>query len=261
MACSTKPSKGEDTDGKKYKDVGDMWKKELSGEDGRRSWYARATNYWEAREASVDGVLGGYAETSGPDLRESTRFLDLIKKGPSPPKFGSALDCGAGIGRVTTGLLLNHFKQVDLVEPNERLLETARQDITDKRVKQFINSSLQEFHPEEGKYDVIWAQWVLLYLPDDDLCDFLQRCRKALTHGGMVCVKENVVLDGEWVVDKEDNSVSRTESQYKAIFERAGFNVQHELRQTCWPDHLIPVKMYALRPRAVLKRPASALAQ
>jgi len=259
MVCSRKPSKGEDSNGKKYKDIGDLWQKELSGESGRNGWYAQATNYWEAREASVDGVLGGYPETSGPDLRESKRFLDLVKKAPSPPGFGSVLDCGAGIGRVTSGLLLHHFKRVDLVEPNKRLLDTAQKEITDKRVGEFINSPLQEFKPAASKYDVIWAQWVLLYLTDEDLHQFLQRCGKALKRGGMICVKENVVIDGNWVVDKEDNSITRSDAQYKAIFERAGFQLVHELQQTCWPDDLLPVKMYALRPRNVLKRPASAL--
>lgn len=30
------------------------------------------------------------------------------------------------------------------------------------------------------RYDVIWAQWVLLYLTDEDLVSFLQRCKKGL---------------------------------------------------------------------------------
>ena len=31
-----------------------------------------------------------------------------------------------------------------------------------------------------ARYDVIWAQWVLLYLTDEDLVAFLQRCKKGL---------------------------------------------------------------------------------
>jgi len=261
MACAKKTCGGEDTDGKKYKDVCEMWSSELSGEGGRDSWYAQATRYWEAREASVEGVLGGYPETSGPDLRESRRFLELMKRAPGAPGFGCALDCGAGIGRVTSGLLLDFFSRVDLVEPNKRLLDAACSRLSGGRVERFICSGLQEFEPEQARYDVIWAQWVLLYLPDDDLTHFLQRCRGALKRQGLVCVKENVVLEGEWLVDKEDNSISRTESQYKAIFERAGYSVLHELKQTCWPPDLIPVKMYALRPIGCMKRPASTLSE
>ncbi len=37
-----------------------------------------------------------------------------------------ALDCGAGIGRVSEQLLLHLFDEVDLVEPSRHLLDTAR---------------------------------------------------------------------------------------------------------------------------------------
>merc|ERR1719162_2093729 len=109
---------------------------------------------------------------------------------------------------------------------------------------------------------MIWAQWVLLYLPDDDLVAFLERCTAGLRRQGLICIKENVVLAGKWVLDKEDNSIARTDKQMKAIFEKAGLQLVHELQQTCWPTDLIPVMMYALRPvtadAAVQKKPARA---
>ena len=43
-----------------------------------------------------------------------------------PPSRTFALDCGAGIGRITKNLLLNHFKHVDLVEQNLKFLEVAK---------------------------------------------------------------------------------------------------------------------------------------
>lgn len=239
--------RGEDTIGTKYKDVDELWGSELAGEEGRTNWYEGAADYWEARDATVDGVLGGYPETSGPDLRESRRFLELLQKTPGARRFERVLDCGAGIGRVTSGLLLDVFERVDLAEPNKKLIEAARAEITDPRAELFINEALQDVRPQADRYDVIWAQWVLLYLPDDDLCQFLQRCRSAIRPGGFICVKENVVLDGEWMVDKEDNSISRTDAQYKAIFDRAGLSLFHELKQACWPPDLVPVKMYALK--------------
>jgi len=236
---------GGDTDGHAYKNVNEMWRKELSG--GRDSWYAKAAHHWETQEPNLNGILGGFPETNGPDLRESKRFIELIKQKPLPPTFDRVLDCGAGIGRVTSGLLLDVFQTVDLVEPCKQLLETAKREITDPRAKQFFCCALQDVHPDFGSYDVIWAQWVLLYLPDDDLIKFLEHCQKMLTSTGMIFVKENVVLDGKWIVDKEDNSISRTDAQYKSIFKRAGLTVLHEMQQTHWPPDLIPVKMYALR--------------
>ena len=41
---------------------------------------------------------------------------------PAPGKQ-RALDCGAGIGRITKHLLQRHFKYVDLVEQNKAFLD------------------------------------------------------------------------------------------------------------------------------------------
>jgi len=43
----------------------------------------------------------------------------------SPSKV-FALDCGAGIGRITRNLLIKFFKHVDLVEQNPKFLEVAK---------------------------------------------------------------------------------------------------------------------------------------
>eukprot|EP00927_Polykrikos_kofoidii_P067995 TRINITY_DN63407_c0_g1_i1.p1 TRINITY_DN63407_c0_g1~~TRINITY_DN63407_c0_g1_i1.p1 ORF type:complete len:319 (+),score=63.18 TRINITY_DN63407_c0_g1_i1:77-958(+) len=249
---------GEDSDGTSYNSVGEMWKKELGGSEGREKWYAKATDHWLEQEASVDGVLGGYSETNGPDLRESKRFITLLKKTPSPPGNGRALDCGAGIGRVTKGLLLDCFKEVDLVEPCAKLLDVARADLKGLPAGKFMNASLQDFDLDEALYDVIWAQWVLLYLTDDDLVRFLRRCQKGLREGGMICVKENVVLTGKWTIDRDDNSIMRTDKHYQEIFQRAGLKIVRDMRQTCWPTDLYPVKMYALQPDAALADTAAA---
>lgn len=44
----------------------------------------------------------------------------------TPPSRTYALDCGAGIGRITKNLLLNYFKHVDLVEQNSKFVEVAK---------------------------------------------------------------------------------------------------------------------------------------
>ena len=41
------------------------------------------------------------------------------------------------------------------------------------------------------RYDLIWVQWVLLYLTDSDLLLVLRRLRLALKPGGLMIVKEN----------------------------------------------------------------------
>ena len=50
-----------------------------------------------------------------------------ILQGPNPVVHpGRALDCGAGIGRVSKRVLLPLFSEVDLVEQNQTFLEKAK---------------------------------------------------------------------------------------------------------------------------------------
>ena len=182
--------------------------------------YSKAIEYWQKQDASVNGVLGGFEETSAPDLKASTKFLKQIlalsdTKLPHKPTYVTALDCGAGMGRVTKGLLLRQFKEVDLVEPVGSLLEKAKTYVESKRAINFFEQPLQSFQPEPFRYDVIWNQWVLLYLPDDDLIAYLRKCAEALRENGLICVKENVVMEGQFILDDEDNSITRTHAQYR----------------------------------------------
>lgn len=88
-----------------------------------------------------------------------------------------ALDCGAGIGRITKNLLTRFFDKVDLVDQDPKFIEEAKNGLSEHpKVGQFYCSGLQEFKPEEKKYDVIWMQWVLSHLTDEDLKGLLKRC-------------------------------------------------------------------------------------
>ena len=68
----------------------------------------------------------------------------------------------------------------------------------------------------------------------------MRRYKAALRPGGVICVKENTILRGSFVVDKEDNSITRTAAQYKGIFSRAGLELVAEMRQPFWPSNLFP---------------------
>merc|ERR1712098_890514 len=97
---------------------------------------------------------------------------------------------------------------------------------------------------EPFRYDVVWNQWVLLYLTDEHLVEYLKRCRAAQHENGLIVVKENVTLGMKHVFDDDDNSITRTDLQYKQIFKKAGLTLLDEMQQTSWPDDLVAVKMY-----------------
>lgn len=140
--------------------------------------YELSLKYWAEIPPTLDGVLGGFGFISTADIEGSKLFLKSIfglDNGPAP---NVALDCGAGIGRITKYLLIPSFKKVDVIEPDEKFINAIEDFVGEKKnqVESLYKVSLQEFIPEK-KYDVIWNQWVLGYLTDEDLVLYLNRCR------------------------------------------------------------------------------------
>lgn len=130
-----------------------------------------------------------------------------------------ALDVGAGIGRVTSTVLLHMISDVVLVEPTSHFVQQALRNVsdasrTDKYAGEWkgvanaeksvtvVQGTLQDIDPRvdpevegnvvvlgrvghvppenESGYDVIWCQWCLGHLSDELLVDFLKRCKQSL---------------------------------------------------------------------------------
>lgn len=62
----------------------------------------------------------------------------------------------------------------------------------------------------------------------------------------MIFVKENVHETG-FYVDKDDNSVVRSDKLFQEIFEQAGFIVVKHIYQQGFPKELFRISLYALR--------------
>jgi len=60
-------------------------------------------------------------------------------------------------------------------------------------------------------------------------------------------VKENVSGD-TFLLDKSDNSVMRSNAQFMAIFEKAGYQVMQDKIQRGMPEELHHIRCYVLRP-------------
>ncbi|KDQ60941.1 hypothetical protein JAAARDRAFT_567941 [Jaapia argillacea MUCL 33604] len=191
--------------------------------------------YWSTQPANYDGVLGGFGSGSLPrvDALGSRQFMLYLRPDlstvpsavralhPAPVTGRTrALDVGAGVGRVTSDVLLHLFSDVVLVEPVEPFVTEAfnrgqasasgpdikrRWKGIQEKTKSvtFIQSTLQSFDPSapqqstkvlgrvgystasatedlETGFDVIWCQWCLGHLSDPDLVDFFKRARKGL---------------------------------------------------------------------------------
>lgn len=173
---------------------------------------------------------------------------EFLPQGSNPPGKQSALDCGAGIGRITKYLLQNYFETVDLVEQNPLFLEEAKKSLKNcKKIGSYYPIGLQHFLPENEKYDVIWCQWVLGHLTDEDFVKFFISCQKGLRRNGIIVVKENV-SGGEVEKDDLDSSVTRPLTVLKSLLHQAGLKIVLNHRQRKFPSCLYEVRMLALKP-------------
>ncbi|KAK6916889.1 Alpha-N-methyltransferase NTM1 [Dillenia turbinata] len=142
---------------------------------------------------------------------------------------------------------------VDLLEPVSHFLEAARESLSPAtsmasdahKATNFYCVPLQEFTPESGRYDVIWIQWCIGHLADDDFVSFFKRAKDGLKPGGLFVVKENIARNG-FVLDNEDRSITRSDLYFKELFSRCGLHIYTSKDQKGFPEELFAVKMYAL---------------
>lgn len=248
-----------------YDSISDMWRDEgvlprrCRGDDDDGDddgWYQKAMDYWEDEgncPATVDGVLGGFAELSPVDLEGSRDFIKEIAEIRPELKYGTACECGAGIGRVSKGLLFPiGFQRCHLIESSPRLISAAPEYIGDPFGSQcrFLCTRLQDFEPAPGSFDLIWIQWCIGYLNDIDYVPFLRRMGRSLRKGGIICLKDNTCTDEAFVVDKDDSSLTRSLPYHLALAEKAGLRVVMQKTQDNFPDDIFHVPMVAFEARA-----------
>lgn len=214
-------------------------------------FYTAAAKYWDRIPPTLDGMLGGFGFISQTDIKGSMFFLRSLFELENSPSKTFALDCGAGIGRITRNLLIKSFKHVDLVEQNPKFLEVAKISLGNysSRIGQYYPIGLQNFCPVTNKYDLIWCQWVLGHLQDDDLINFFKKCSLGLRKNGILVVKENITSSHNLEIDKEDSSITRSKKTLQSLFEKADLICIKEQQQTKFPSGLYPVYMFALRPK------------
>lgn len=95
---------------------------------------------------------------------------------------------------------------MDVVEPVSKFTDKLKGV---PGVGEIYNVGLEDWRPQDKKYDLIWTQWCVGHLTDDQLVSYLQVCKEALNETGIIVVKENQSTSGEDIFDETDSSVTR----------------------------------------------------
>ncbi|KAH0163099.1 hypothetical protein KCU67_g5688, partial [Aureobasidium melanogenum] len=220
-----------------------------------------ALTYWNSCDPSVTGMLGGFPQVSRIDLQQSTTFLAKLRRAskthPTTSPLSRIVDCGAGIGRITLGLLSKVATVTDIVEPVEKFTREISEGDDFKQLRDqgkigtIYNLGLEAWEPEHT-CDVIWIQWCLGQCTDTQVNALFTRIQKHLSPGGWIVLKENLSNHqlGEDVYDETDSSVTRTDDKFRALFKEAGLKIVATELQRGFPKDLYPVRIYAAQPEA-----------
>ena len=133
-------------------------------------------------------------------------------------------------------------------------LVVARRDLDDPRVQKLYCTPMDAFDFERGArmWDLIWIQWVAIYLPDREFVAFFRKAIAALkpVPHARVVLKENVLKSDADppVPDLDDSSVTRSDAHLRRLWAEAGVTVHSAERQTNMPEELYPIIMYVLGP-------------
>uniref|UniRef100_A0A6B2G2Y8 Alpha N-terminal protein methyltransferase 1 n=1 Tax=Myxobolus squamalis TaxID=59785 RepID=A0A6B2G2Y8_MYXSQ len=135
-------------------------------------------------------------------------------------------DVGCGIGRVTQELLCQYVENIDLVDASKKFINTAKESLKRFKNYRYFVQDIERFIPQPRKYDIIWAQWVLGYLSDDEFSRFLTRCAAALSSPSCFIVIKDNINTTRWV-DLVDGYIIRTDQEYRDIFHKSFLRICH----------------------------------
>jgi hypothetical protein len=210
---------GVDDIGNTFTNLMELWSEQAIH---RTSYYTANSTFWNedgyAGSADEEAMIGD-ATTSVNDVIHSLQLIDNIHADHPTWIIRNALDCGAGVGRVTKHVLLKRCNRVCLLEGCERWFKQIRRYLGKKRSQncKFVLGQLEECSALEAccqgdirssnsrrsnngdrrgtkgeiLFDLIWIQWTLQYLIDADVVSTLLRMRSALTSNGRLIIKEN----------------------------------------------------------------------
>ena len=143
--------------------------------------YKHQWKYWNKKKPNLERMADN-REASQEDLDSITKFL----KQHLVPKYGRCIDLCGGMGRC--GQMLEEFADtidiLDINPGNSRIRESKR-GITIKADLRDIGQRC-----DDSTYDMVFGNWALCYLNDNDVDSVLQQIDRIMKPGGVLVLKE-----------------------------------------------------------------------
>lgn len=182
-------------------------------------------SYWEQYEPSLESML----------LSQDARELDCLEREEIlsylPPIDGkSVLELGSGIGRFTD-YLAEHAKQLTTVDFMADYVERNRQRNGHHSHVDFLRADVTELEfPADKKFDVIFSNWLLMYLSDDETKSLARRMLSWLNDGGFLFIRESCFHPSGNIKIGSNPTFYRSPSEYFNLLQKEVGNSVGELQ-------------------------------
>ncbi|XP_070565546.1 uncharacterized protein [Ptychodera flava] len=128
------------------------------------------------------------------------------------------LELGAGIGRQTR-LFAEKASHVTAVDFIETFVEKNRQSNGHLENVDFIQADVTKLDLPEQSYDIVFSNWLMMYLTDDEVLKLFINTLTWLKEGGYTFFRESCF--GDFDLGENNPTFYRLPSQYNALFHSA----------------------------------------
>ncbi|XP_070565552.1 uncharacterized protein [Ptychodera flava] len=131
------------------------------------------------------------------------------------------LELGAGIGRQTR-LFAEKASHVTAVDFIETFVEKNRQSNGHLENVDFIQADVTKLDLPEQSYDIVFSNWLMMYLTDDEVLKLFINTLTWLKEGGYTFFRESCFgKAGDFDLGENNPTFYRLPSQYNALFHSA----------------------------------------
>ncbi|XP_070574723.1 uncharacterized protein [Ptychodera flava] len=173
------------------------------------------TDYWvdHSQKATLEEMmLDSQAETLS--KVETPEILSMLPKVTGK----RVLELGAGIGRFT-GLLAEKASHVTAVDFMESFIRKNRETNRHHKNADFIQADVTKMDLPEESYDIIFSNWLMMYLTDEEVMKLAEQSLKWLKEGGLMFFRESCFHKSGDKARTVNPSVYRSPSLYNALFQ------------------------------------------
>lgn len=150
-------------------------------------------NFWLKQESSVQGMM---LNAQANKIEDADRE-EIISQVSSLNLHGlMCLELGAGIGRFT-GWLAKQVKHVTAVDFVEKFLEANQKTNDDSHNINYHHANVMDLYFENDQFDLIFSNWLFMYLTDSDLLLLKSRFDQWLVPGGCLFFRESCLTNSQ----------------------------------------------------------------